>query len=102
VALAATFDTSRPLGPWLAQITRRVAIDAHRRNERRPVTVEPSGPDVAAVDGDATIDWALTVWAVRGAIDRLPPVKRRVAHPARVEGLGTSARESASGAWRRP
>jgi RNA polymerase sigma-70 factor (ECF subfamily) len=27
---AATFDTSRPLGPWLAQITRRVAIDAHR------------------------------------------------------------------------
>jgi RNA polymerase sigma-70 factor (ECF subfamily) len=84
---AATFDTSRPLGPWLAQITRRVAIDAHRRAQRRPVTVEPSGPDVATVDGDAAIDRALSVWAVRDAIDRLPPVERSVAKLAHVEGL---------------
>src|SRR6185503_5848195 len=33
---AGTFDASRPMGPWLAQITRRVCIDGLRRDSRRP------------------------------------------------------------------
>src|SRR6476469_4791490 len=33
---ARTFDPSRQLGPWLATIARRVAIDVHRREARRP------------------------------------------------------------------
>src|SRR3954463_15764238 len=32
---AHTFDPSRQLGPWLATIARRVAIDVHRREARR-------------------------------------------------------------------
>ena len=32
---AASFDPSRELGPWLATIARRTAIDVHRQEARR-------------------------------------------------------------------
>lgn len=32
---AQSFDVARDLGPWLATIARRVAIDVHRRERRR-------------------------------------------------------------------
>src|SRR5262245_21403088 len=47
---AGTFEPTRPLGPWLAQITRRVCIDMLRREQRRPTEVELTDPDLATVD----------------------------------------------------
>src|ERR1700733_4193530 len=43
---AASFDVSRELGPWLATIARRAAIDIHRREVRRPggVGLEQADP----------------------------------------------------------
>lgn len=45
---SAAFDPARELGPWLATIGRRCAIDIHRREARRSADV-----DLAAVDPSA-------------------------------------------------
>ncbi len=85
---AGGFDTSRPLSPWLFQITRRVCIDAIRRSRRRPVTTELTGEvDLDAGDGIAEVERSWTRWEVRRAIDRLPPRERDVARLAYVDGL---------------
>jgi RNA polymerase sigma-70 factor, ECF subfamily len=85
---AASFDTSRPLSPWLFQITRRVCIDAIRRARRRPVTTELIGEgDLGAVDDTAEVERSWTRWEVRRAIGQLPPPERDVARLAYVDGL---------------
>src|SRR5215217_1321027 len=43
---AASFDPTRELGPWLATIARRAAIDVHRRQPR--VDTEPLDDATAA------------------------------------------------------
>ena len=49
---AASFDTSRELGPWLATIARRVAIDLYRREAARAAgpldAVAPEPPVLVA------------------------------------------------------
>src|SRR3954468_14933134 len=86
---AATFDPSRPLGPWLATIARRVAIDLHRREARRAHSdlddgaLELTGvltvPDAAASAYDA--------WEVRRAVGDLPPDEREVVRLQHLDGL---------------
>ena len=83
---AASFDTSRPLAPWLFQITRRVCIDAIRHSLRRPATTELIDEvDFGSVDDTAERSW--TRWEVRRVISRLPPHERDVARLAYVDGL---------------
>lgn len=83
-----SFDASRPLSPWLFQITRRVCIDVVRRSRRRPVTTELTDEvDPSAMDGMAEVERAWTRWEVRRAIDQLPPRERDVARLAYVDGL---------------
>jgi RNA polymerase sigma factor (sigma-70 family) len=77
---AASFDASRELGPWLATIARRTAIDIHRREARRPVgvgleQVDPSAPEL--VTRPVGIETAYEIWEVRRALDELP--RRRAA-----------------------
>ena len=36
---ASSFDAGKELGPWLATIARRAAIDVHRRESRRSTSV---------------------------------------------------------------
>jgi RNA polymerase sigma factor (sigma-70 family) len=86
---AHTFDPSRQLGPWLATIARRVAIDVHRREALRAhtgledATLERSDvltiPDAAASAYDA--------WEVRRAVDDLPPEEREVVQLQHLGGL---------------
>lgn len=52
---AQRFDPSRELGPWLATIAKRVAIDVHRRKVRRMGTLVPIG---TFHDGDHVVLWA--------------------------------------------
>jgi RNA polymerase sigma factor (sigma-70 family) len=83
---AATFDPARELSPWLYQIARRTAADIQRREQRRPVNTS-SGFVEPIVDEDVTFVDAWERWAVRRALDELPPEERellRLAHYARL------------------
>src|SRR3954463_5601276 len=86
---APTFDPSRQLGPWLATIARRVAIDVHRREApRAPIGLDAPPlersdvlpiPDAAASAYDA--------WEVRRAVDDLPAEEREVVQLQHLGGL---------------
>ena len=81
---AATFDPTRELGPWLATIARRTAIDLHRREARRPTERLDEAEVMELPDSaDATFD----VWAVRLAIEELPPIEREVVRLQHLESL---------------
>jgi RNA polymerase sigma factor (sigma-70 family) len=79
--LAASFDPSRTLGPWLASIAGRTAIDIlHRRSEHRQhgnldaaATTEPE-----PVRETHTAEQIYNVWLVRRAIDTLPDQDREL------------------------
>ena len=86
---AASFDPSRDLGPWLATIARRAAIDVHRREARRPAQaiddVTPGHPAVVTLPPSA--EQAYDVWEVRRAIDELPAEERDVVRLQHLDGL---------------
>jgi RNA polymerase sigma-70 factor (ECF subfamily) len=85
---AASFDPRRPLGPWLRSIVRRTAIDVWRRERRHDArTLDDVSPrDLPSVEPPSIGDTA-DVWAVRAAIDRLPPAGREVVRLAHLEQL---------------
>jgi RNA polymerase sigma-70 factor (ECF subfamily) len=86
---AASFDSSRDLGPWLATIARRTALDIHRRETRRATTSLDEAPitDPALTTVDPGIEHSAEVWAVRQAIDGLPDDERAIVRLQHVEGL---------------
>ena len=86
---AASFEGARPLGPWLATIARRVAIDIHRREARRattPIEGVPEGHG-ALITLPPSADAIHDVWAVREAVDALPPDEREVVRLQHLEGF---------------
>jgi RNA polymerase sigma factor (sigma-70 family) len=86
---AATYDPSRDLGPWLATIARRAAIDVHRRESRRSAQplddVAPAHPAIVTLPPSA--EQAYDVWEVRRAIDELPDDEREVVRLQHLDGL---------------
>jgi RNA polymerase sigma factor (sigma-70 family) len=72
---AASYDPTRELGPWLAAIARRAAIDVHRREaRRRHGSLDDADPgDPALVSLPPSVDQVYDVWEVRRAIDALDP-----------------------------
>jgi RNA polymerase sigma-70 factor (ECF subfamily) len=86
---AAGFDESRSLGPWLATIARRTAIDLHRREARRGADslAEVADDHPSVVELPPNIDRAYDVWAVRQAIDELPPDEREIMRLQHLEEL---------------
>ena len=86
---AATYDPSRDLGPWLATIARRTAIDLHRREARRKTMaiedVPPAHPSVVQLPVGA--ERSFDVWEVRSAIDELPTDEREVVRLQHIEQL---------------
>ena len=86
---ASTFDASRELGPWLATIARRVAIDIHRRERRREHDhlddVDRTDPALVAAPPD--VERAFEGWEVRRAIDELPPEERELVELQHLQGL---------------
>jgi RNA polymerase sigma-70 factor (ECF subfamily) len=86
---AASYESGRPLGPWLATIARRVAIDIHRREARRATTAiddVPAGHG-ALITLPPSADAMHAAWAVREAIDDLPPDEREVVRLQHLEGF---------------
>ena len=68
----------------MATIARRTAIDIHRREARRP-TVQLD--EASLIDLPEGVDQSFDVWAVRGAIDALPPLEREVVRLQHLESL---------------
>ena len=85
---ASSFDAAKELGPWLATIARRAAIDVHRRESRR--STQPLGtwpPATAIVTLPPSAEQAYAVWEVRQAIDELPADEREVVRLQHLDGL---------------
>ena len=86
---AQSFDESRELGPWLAAITRRVAIDLYRRESGRaadPIESVPAGAP-ALVAAPQSAEAIYDVWEVRQAVDQLPPDEQEVVRLQHLDGF---------------
>lgn len=86
---AARIDPSRELGPWLATIARRVAIDLQRREARRSATpLDGVTPDNSAlVSLPPTVETMYDSWEVRRAVSALPAEDQEVVSLQHFEGL---------------
>jgi RNA polymerase sigma factor (sigma-70 family) len=85
---ASTFEVGRDPAPWLATITRRVAIDMQRSQSRRPSTsLEAASADEPALVSLPPSEEAIwETWQVRAAIDALPVEERDVVRLQHLEG----------------
>jgi RNA polymerase sigma factor (sigma-70 family) len=86
---AQSFDERRELGPWLAAIARRVAIDLYRREALRaadPLDSAPAG-DAALVEAPQSAEAIYDVWEVRQAVDQLPPDEQEVVRLQHLDGF---------------
>jgi RNA polymerase sigma factor (sigma-70 family) len=86
---AGSFDPDRELGPWLASIARRTAIDVARREAVRaadPLDSVPPG-DSALVTAPESAETVYDVWAVREAVAQLPADEQEVVRLQHFEGL---------------
>jgi RNA polymerase sigma factor (sigma-70 family) len=86
---AQSFDERRELGPWLAAIARRVAIDLYRREAIRPADPIESVPagDAALVATPPTAEAIYDVWEVRQAVAQLPPDEQEVIRLQHLDGF---------------
>ena len=79
-----SFDPERELRPWLATITRRVAVDIYRREAR--TRSEPHA-DVDDTVVPIAFERTWEAFEVRAALDQLPDDEREVVRLAHFEGL---------------
>ena len=86
---ADSLDESREMGPWLATIARRVAIDVHRREARRGADQLESvaQADPALVTEPQSAEALHDVWEVRRAVAELPPEEQEIVRLQHFEGL---------------
>jgi RNA polymerase sigma factor (sigma-70 family) len=86
---AASLAPGRELGPWLATIARRVAIDLYRREAIRAASplesVAPNDPVLASPDTAA--ENLNDIWEVRRAVSELPDEEREVVRLQHFEEL---------------
>lgn len=86
---SSTYDPARDLGPWLATIARRAAIDIHRRESRRrheSLDATPS-TDPSLVTLPPSIESVYDVWEVRQALNQLPPEEATLVRLQHLDGL---------------
>ncbi|MBV9197660.1 MAG: sigma-70 family RNA polymerase sigma factor [Solirubrobacterales bacterium] len=85
---ARDFDTSRELGPWVATIARRVAIDLYRREAIRATRpLDTVALDDPALHVQPTTDAVVDVWEVRRAIATLSAEQQEVIRLQHFDGL---------------
>jgi RNA polymerase sigma factor (sigma-70 family) len=86
---ASSLDENRDMGPWLATIARRVAIDVFRSEAHRsanPIASVASG-DPALVSQPESAEAICDVWEVRRAVTELPAEEQDVVRLQHFEGL---------------
>jgi RNA polymerase sigma factor (sigma-70 family) len=86
---AGSFDESREIGPWLAAITRRVAIDLFRREAVRSANPLESVPpdDPALSTAPQSAEAVYDAWEVRQAVAALPTDEREIIRLHHFDGL---------------
>ena len=86
---AGSVDAERDLGPWLATIAKRTAIDLYRSELTRTATpLESASPaDPALVSNPEAVESLYDAWEVRQAVDALPADEREVVRLQHFEGL---------------
>jgi RNA polymerase sigma-70 factor (ECF subfamily) len=86
---ASSFDPGRELGPWLATIARRVAIDVHRRERRREHDrLDDAAPTESGLIAEPPdIERSYAVWELRRALDDLPADERELVELNHLQGL---------------
>ena len=86
---ASSFDPGRELGPWLVTIARRVAIDIHRREQRREHDHldDAALTDKALIAEPPDIERTFEAWELRRALDELPADERQLVELNHLEGL---------------
>jgi RNA polymerase sigma factor (sigma-70 family) len=86
---SASFEPSKELGPWLATIARRAAIDIHRREARHAHrALEDADPaDPGLVSLPPSVDRIYDVWQVRQALSELSPDEASLVRLQHMEGL---------------
>jgi RNA polymerase sigma-70 factor (ECF subfamily) len=82
---SARFDPSRPPGPWLYAIARRVAVDLYRRERRHQSSSTDEEPEIVALP--PSFEQAWETWEVRAALDALPREERDVVRVTHYLGL---------------
>ena len=75
---ARSFDPARALGPWLATIAQRAAIDVYRRERRHRSHEDLDDTDPAAGSAAISTEQLSDVWEVREALQRLPEQDREL------------------------
>jgi RNA polymerase sigma-70 factor (ECF subfamily) len=82
-------DVDRNPAGWLATIAKRVAIDIHRREVRRPASALDAVPadDRGLVSFPTDLDTVDAVWRVRRAIAALPPDEAAVVRLQHLDGM---------------
>jgi RNA polymerase sigma factor (sigma-70 family) len=75
---ARSFDPARALGPWLATIAQRSAIDVYRYERRHRGHQEIDVSDPALAMAAPSADQLSDVWEVRQAVDSLPEQDREL------------------------
>lgn len=86
---AGSLDESREIGPWLATIARRVAIDVYRREAHRAAAALESVPagDPSLVSQPQSAEAVFDAWEVRRAVAALPADEREIVRLQHFEGL---------------
>jgi len=86
---ASSLDPSREIGPWLATIARRVAIDLYRREAHRTADpIESVAPDNPALtSAPVSAESLYDVWEVRRAVASLPEEEREIVRLQHFDGL---------------
>ena len=91
---ARAFDASRPFGPWLFGIVRRLASNRHAREARRSRLLRLWGPQhdtsSTASRGDEAILARIDAQAAARAFTELPPMQRACFELVATRGLSTS------------
>ena len=89
---AASFEPSKELGPWLATIARRAAIDVHRREARHAHSpledADPAAPGLVSLP--PSMDRIYDAWQVRQALSELSPDEANLVRLQHMEGLTQS------------
>lgn len=82
-------DPGREIGPWLATIARRVAIDIQRREALRAADSIESVPpnDPALASGHESAESVHDAWAVREAVETLPEDEQQVVRLQHFGGM---------------
>jgi len=84
---ADSYDPTRALGPWLASIARRAAIDVYRRTRRHQTQYGLDSAEATLVSPPPSAEQIYEVSEVRHAIDALPPDDRELVRLQHFLGL---------------